>query len=583
MSILKLARCLHILLQVKIKLGFQDMDMNEVNKNSVAALLLQGRQNVVNSAVSGQGFAELLAAADVKVAPEAELSSEVKNSSVSSKNISYKTNAADKEVKKESAPVKEKTEKKEKVKNTSDDYKKTEAKNDNGATVADNQTAKPVAEKTETAEENTSVADVSEGTPVISEGEAVEEKSVETYKLPLDFIASLDFVSVFNPDTHESFQMTGVELAEKLAAGEFPNAMIMYLDNGRDVSVSDEVAAMPEEISVDGEGLVEELTVPEDNLKADNEKQVRKVAENNGKIELPEMEGVMEEAVAPVSEADKQAKKIAELLDDGRKVKIEVNVDEESFSYRSAKEMTISLIPVEENAAEKVETVSVSENNSVISSSGNQQPAQMSQISAPVAAPAVQTVSENAGTVSAVSSEPAPVSLANAGAQSGEVVNQGKLAAANDDKTSFREVYKGLSRETIDQIKVNITKSAVKGVDKIQIQLNPEDLGSIEVKMQIGKDGKLQAHIISGRPETMDVLQKEIASLEKAFSDAGFQMDEGSLSFSFRESNSQNGQGRDEELRQFIGNVFEQETVQEQVAGDEYLSGTASNGLNIRV
>ncbi|MBO5443357.1 MAG: flagellar hook-length control protein FliK [Alphaproteobacteria bacterium] len=559
------------------------MDMNEVNKNSVAALLLQGRQNVVNSAVSGQGFAELLAAADVKVAPEAELSSEVKNSSVSSKNTSYKTNAADKEVKKESAPVKEKTEKKEKVKNTSDDYKKTEAKNDNGTTVADNQTAKPVAEKTETAEENTSVADVSEETPVISEGEAVEEKSVETYKLPLDFIASLDFVSVFNPDTHESFQMTGVELAEKLAAGEFPNAMIMYLDNGRDVSVSDEVAAMSEEISVDGEGLVEELTVPEDNLKADNEKQVRKVAENNGKIELPEMEGVMEETVAPVSAADKQAKKIAELLDDGRKVKIEVNVDEESFSYRSAKEMTISLIPVEENAAEKVETVSVSENNSVISSSGNQQPAQMSQISAPVAAPAVQAVSENAGTVSAVSSEPAPVSLANAGAQSGEVVNQGKLAAANDDKTSFREVYKGLSRETIDQIKVNITKSAVKGVDKIQIQLKPEDLGSIEVKMQIGKDGKLQAHIISGRPETMDVLQKEIASLEKAFSDAGFQMDEGSLSFSFRESNSQNGQGHDEELRQFIGNVFEQETVQEQVAGDEYLSGTASNGLNIRV
>ncbi len=559
------------------------MDMNEVNNNSVAALLLQGRQNMVNSAVSGQGFAELLASADVKIAPETELSSEVR-SSVPSKNMSYKANPADKEAKKETAPAKNKTEKKEKVKNTSDDYKKTEIQNNNSGVAEESEPVKQKTEKVGISEENEAVAGTVAETPVVENDGVIEEVTAETYKLPLDFVASLDVVSVFNPITRESFQMTGVELAEKLAAGEFSDAMIMYMDNGQDVNtVTEEAVVLPEEVSVNGEELVDELLFSENEAENSGKKQAEQISENNGKIELPDMENITEEVAAPVSEVDKQAKQIAEHLDNGRKVKIEVNVEKEDFSYRSAKDITVTLLPAEENVVEDGEFVSSSEEISSISSVNSQQTAQVSQTPVAAAVSSMQTMAENAGTVSAVSSEPAPVSLANAGAQSNEVLNQGKMVAANDDKTSFRDVYKGLSRETIDQIKVNITKSAVKGIDKIQIQLKPEDLGRVEVKMQIGKDGKLQAHIISGRPETMDILQKEVASLEKAFSDAGFRMDEGSLSFSFRESNSQNGQERDDELRQFIGNVFEQETAQEQIADDEYLSGFAANGLNIRV
>lgn len=556
------------------------MDMNEVNNNSVAALLLQGRQNVVNSAVSEQGFAELLASVDVKIVPESEFSSEAKSSYVSSKNVPYKTSVSDKEA----SPIKDKAEKKEKVKNTSDDYRKTEVKSSDTEVVADNRPVKQKMEKVDDSEGDEIVVSMAVKTPEVKADDGVDEAVAEAYKLPLSFVASLDVVCVFNPDTHESFQMSGVELAERLASGEFPDAMIMYLDNGRDVNaVVEEAPVFPEELSVDGKNLVEEMVASESKAEGNGEKSVKKTSANNEKIELPEVDVATEEVVAPLSEVDKQAEKIAQMLDEGRKVKIEVNVDEESFSYRSAKDMTVSLLPVEENIVESGKVVSSTEKNSSISSVDGQQTVQSPQASVTIASPSMSAVTENAETVSAISSEPAPVSMANAGAQSNEALNQGKMVAANDDKTSFREVYKGLSRETIDQIKVNITKSAVKGVDKIQIQLKPEDLGSIEVKMQIGKDGKLQAHIISGRPETMEILQKEVANLEKAFSDAGFQMDEGGLSFSFRESNSQNEQGRDEELRQFIGNVFERETVQEQVAGDEYLQGTASNGLNIRV
>ena len=144
----------------------------------------------------------------------------------------------------------------------------------------------------------------------------------------------------------------------------------------------------------------------------------------------------------------------------------------------------------------------------------------------------------------------------------------------------------GMSKDAIEQIKVNITKSAVKGIDKIDISLKPVDLGHIEVKMQIGKDGKLQAHIISSRPETMEVLQKEIQTLEKAFNDAGFQTDEGSLSFSFRGGNQANqNQEHDNGLRNFISDIFEKEASNDLLAGDAFQnqSWNGTSGLNIRV
>ena len=136
----------------------------------------------------------------------------------------------------------------------------------------------------------------------------------------------------------------------------------------------------------------------------------------------------------------------------------------------------------------------------------------------------------------------------------------------------------------MEQVKVNITKSAVKGVDKIDIQLKPEDLGHIEIKMQL-KNGKLQAHIISSRPETMEILQKEVQTLEKAFNEAGFQTEDGSLSFSFRGDGQANqNQDSNAELRNFIGRVFEREANSELLSeANQNDVWTAETGLNIRV
>jgi len=149
------------------------------------------------------------------------------------------------------------------------------------------------------------------------------------------------------------------------------------------------------------------------------------------------------------------------------------------------------------------------------------------------------------------------------------------------NETSGRDTLRGLGKEVVEQIKVNITKSAVRGIDTIDIQLKPEDLGKIQIKMQISKDGKLQAEIVSSRPETADLLQKEVSNLTKAFSDAGFDVDD--RSFSFQNENQAREQNKDDSgLSQFIGASLEQEA--ENVAGNDNLGYyDPVLGLNIRV
>lgn len=164
-----------------------------------------------------------------------------------------------------------------------------------------------------------------------------------------------------------------------------------------------------------------------------------------------------------------------------------------------------------------------------------------------------------------------------------EVANTARAETfARLNETASRDAFKGMGKEVVEQIKVNITKSAVKGVDTIDIQLKPEDLGKIQIKMHIAKDGRLHADIIASRPETIDMLQKDISGLEKAFNDAGYNADSRSFNFSFQKENQAGEQQKADSGRlQFIGDALEQDA--EGVAGNDNLVWDPVLGLNIRV
>jgi len=95
-----------------------------------------------------------------------------------------------------------------------------------------------------------------------------------------------------------------------------------------------------------------------------------------------------------------------------------------------------------------------------------------------------------------------------------------------------------------EQVAVQIKKGAAEGIDKISIRLDPGNLGNVEIKMEVGHDGRLMAVIAADKPETLQMLQKDAASLEQSLRDAGLKTDQQSLSFSLRDQNQAQA-GRD--------------------------------------
>ena len=82
-------------------------------------------------------------------------------------------------------------------------------------------------------------------------------------------------------------------------------------------------------------------------------------------------------------------------------------------------------------------------------------------------------------------------------------------------------------------------RSAADAIDRIKIELHPAELGRVDVRMEIGPSGHVQAVFAADRPQTMELLQRDARQLERALQDAGLNVGSGSLSFDLR------GQGRE--------------------------------------
>ena len=414
-------------------------------------------------------------------------------------------------------------------------------------------------------------------------------------------LAALGSVSIINPDTGVVESTTGAALAAKLAANEsIPTTVFVAANQNSTSGTIDANLNSADNLTVLAKNIdktvsAQSVLTPKDRegLATDSAGIVDldKSTKNGSAIlnsAIPASKEINDIAVAKSDKANdivnEMSSSFAE-VEAKHNVKVDISSGEENFAYRSVKDLVRDGFTVAESIETNMSTLdkaAVQSNNQVLSqdfvalSDVNQAPLFNANIQANLADTvevAAKASSENGiSSVSTTVSTSGSEFVAHAKAQT-----QNKMA----DVTS-KDVYKGMSKDIADQVKVNITKSAVKGLDKIDIQLKPEDLGTVEVKMQISK-GKLQAQIVASNQEAFEVLQKEVHVLEKAFEDAGFQLDEGSLSFSFKEDSHNSEQNANQELRNYIGRLFEDETnVNLQAANDGgYKMG--DKGLNIKV
>jgi flagellar hook-length control protein FliK len=88
--------------------------------------------------------------------------------------------------------------------------------------------------------------------------------------------------------------------------------------------------------------------------------------------------------------------------------------------------------------------------------------------------------------------------------------------------------------QVFDQIKVKITRATKAGLDQVSIQLKPEALGRVDIKLEVAADGKVHATVMADKQETLNLLQNDSQGLERALQDAGLRTDANSLEFSLR-------------------------------------------------
>lgn len=98
------------------------------------------------------------------------------------------------------------------------------------------------------------------------------------------------------------------------------------------------------------------------------------------------------------------------------------------------------------------------------------------------------------------------------------------------------------SAEVMEQVSVHIAKHGKDGGNSIKVQLKPVELGTIEIKVDVNKDGSVTAMVSADNKETLELLKKDQSSLQKALEQAGLKTDSGSMSFNLREGSQQAGQ-----------------------------------------
>jgi flagellar hook-length control protein FliK len=118
------------------------------------------------------------------------------------------------------------------------------------------------------------------------------------------------------------------------------------------------------------------------------------------------------------------------------------------------------------------------------------------------------------------------------------------------DSLSAARGTRATANPLVAQVAVHVAKAVSEGNDRITIKLSPADLGRIDVRLDIGTDGRIQAVFAADKPGTVEMLQRDARELERSLQDAGLRADSGSLSFNLR---GEQQQQRDNDAAGFAG------------------------------
>ena len=127
-----------------------------------------------------------------------------------------------------------------------------------------------------------------------------------------------------------------------------------------------------------------------------------------------------------------------------------------------------------------------------------------------------------------------------------------------------------------------IASKALSGRNQFDIRLDPPDLGHIHVRLNVDRDGNVISHMVADRTDTLDLLRRDTANLERALQDAGLKTSDNSLQFSLRDQTA--GQQQNENAGGNTAHIVVNDEKPGAATQRDYTGyGTRAGGLDIRV
>ncbi|RYE58709.1 MAG: flagellar hook-length control protein FliK, partial [Hyphomicrobiales bacterium] len=133
----------------------------------------------------------------------------------------------------------------------------------------------------------------------------------------------------------------------------------------------------------------------------------------------------------------------------------------------------------------------------------------------------------------------------------------------------------------LPQIAFELSRQVGDGNTRFQIRLDPAELGRIDVKLDIDKNGQVHARLTVEKAETLDLMQR---ALEKALQQAGLDQSKTNLEFSLKQNpfaGDQNQRGGDERSGSGNSQDSQEETEVSAPAITLYRGALQASGLNI--
>jgi flagellar hook-length control protein FliK len=129
-----------------------------------------------------------------------------------------------------------------------------------------------------------------------------------------------------------------------------------------------------------------------------------------------------------------------------------------------------------------------------------------------------------------------------------------------------------------------ITARAAEGRRRFEIRLDPPELGRIDVRLDFARDGQLMARLVVDRSETLDLLRRDSANLERALESAGLRGDQAGLQLSLRDHSGGRWQAQDDMPRPDLIIVPDEDVaVREAVQRAYGVLRSLGDGIDIRI